>query len=184
MTGKHIEPTARDDSTTQQRGADDRAGYGPLAVVNDMAAMVKWLESERDRSLRDPKSCCVIVCRPDPQDTLPMDQAVQSIGELFITNLRPYDSVHRYGAERFILTLRKIAVSDATAVMARLRIFLAQRPVLNPDGKNVFLTASFGGAMMNERLSIVDTISQAEKSFETAVQGGGNRVCMWAPEVS
>ncbi len=184
MTGKLIEPAARADAATRRRGADDRAGYGPLAVVNDIAAMVKWLESERERSLRDSKSCCVIVCRPDPRDALPADLAAHSVGELFITVLRPYDSVHRYGEEKFILTLRKIAVSDATAVMARLRILLAQRPVLNPDGEYVFLTASFGGAMMNERLSIVETLSQAEKSLKTAMRGGGNRVCMWAPEVN
>ena len=179
MTDKDIKPTAGGDPASRQGGADDRAGYGPLVVVDDMAAMVKWLEDERDQG-----SCCVIVCRTDPCDGLPMELAIESVGELFITVLRPYDSVHRYGEHRFILTLRKIAVSDATAVMARLRILVAQRPVLGPDGSHVFLTASFGGAMMNGRLSIVETIEQAEKSMETAVQGGGNRVCMWAPEVS
>ncbi len=182
MTDNGSEQVALAD-LAQRSGEDDRAGYGPLAVVDDMVAMVKWLEGERDRTQQNHESSCVIVCRPEACDTLPMELAVQSIGELFTTDLRPYDSVHRYGKERFILTLRKIAVSDATGVMARLRILVAQRPVLNPDGKNVFLKVSLGGAMMNDQLSIVETIRRAEKSFETVVWGGGNRVCMWSPEV-
>ncbi len=183
MTGKHIESAARVDSATERSNVDDRAGYGPLVVVNDMASMVKWLEGERDRSLRTHESCCVIVVRPDPMETLPADLAVESVGALFTTDLRPYDSVYRYGEERLILTLRKIEASDATAVMARLRILVAQRPLQDPDGKNVFATVSLGGAMMHGQLSVVDTIARAEQSLETAVQGGGNRVCIWAPEV-
>ncbi|MEE8445697.1 MAG: diguanylate cyclase [Alphaproteobacteria bacterium] len=161
--------------------ADDfERGEGPLDIVNDLVAMAKGLEAERDRAAQTNTTCCLVVTRPDHVASLPLEMVLDEIGKRFANSLRGYDAVYRHGPDKYIVTLPRISREDASLVMARLRRLVSSESIPVLGGEKIPVTASFGGAMMEQDSQIQETIDRAEEALLTAAAAGVNRVCMWS----
>jgi GGDEF domain-containing protein len=45
------------------------------------------------------------------------------------------------------------------------------------------VTASFGGAMMDDDSQVQESIDRADQALLAAASAGGNRVCMWSQKL-
>lgn len=162
----------------------DRSKEGPLDIVSDLVAMAKALEEERDRAIRTGTTCCLAMTRPDHPASLPLVPVLDEIGERFANSLRGYDAIFRHGSDKFILTLPRISRTDASIVMERLRVLVTRDPIVTGVGGKLSVTASFGGAMMDDDGQVQESIDRADQALLAAAAAGGNRVCMWSEKLT
>ena len=157
-----------------------RGGLPPLSIVEDTAATMKYLEKEHARVARKEATCFMILSRPD---NLPEGDAAQQIvaavGKRYSYSLRPYDSLHRFGSDMFLIVLSHIKPEDTRNVMDRLRDEVSDKLLSMPDGNAVPATASFGGVMIDSDMSIEDNLDCAGRALHAASQDGGDKVCVF-----
>ena len=101
---------------------------------------------------------------------------------MLIENLRPYDSVYRYGGEEFLVCLPETGPEEARRVLERVRERIAGQTVTLESGSSLSVTVSFGLTLMTPRRPLEELIDRADKALYTAKQSGRNRVEVWRPE--
>lgn len=75
------------------------------------------------------------------------DAALRHVASVLQQGVRHHDSVIRYGGEEFLVVLPSTTEAAARAVAGQLLERLAAQPATLPDGTNVVLGATIGGAM-------------------------------------
>ncbi|MCL5041895.1 MAG: GGDEF domain-containing protein [Gammaproteobacteria bacterium] len=108
------------------------------------------------------------------------DQALKHVAQIFLDSLRQSDVVGRFGGEEFILLLPDTQITQAQAVVERLREQLANTPLVAGSLK-IPVTATF--AITQVRVdddSIEDIIRRADKSLYQGKKAGRNRVVVAA----
>jgi len=99
-------------------------------------------------------------------------------------NLRPYDSVGRYGGEEFLLCLPDSAVKEAELIMERLRKNLAIHPIKIKDPEKqdieINITASFGISSMSKGHPPSQAIEEADMAMYEAKSGNRNQVRIYS----
>lgn len=108
------------------------------------------------------------------------DQALKHVAQIFLESLRQSDVVGRFGGEEFILLLPDTQITQAQAVVERLREQLANTPLVAGSLK-IPVTATF--AITQVRVdddSIEDIIRRADKSLYQGKKAGRNRVVVAA----
>ncbi|MSO70960.1 MAG: diguanylate cyclase [Alphaproteobacteria bacterium] len=106
------------------------------------------------------------------------DHVLQSVAEVFLTELRPYDSVYRYGGEEFLFCLPSTDGVTAQLVLDRLRAGLSALTV--PEiGGDARITMSFGIAPIEADVTVEETIERADRALYAAKRAGRNRVVSW-----
>ena len=103
------------------------------------------------------------------------DRVLAAAAARLLQNVRPYDTVFRYGGEEFLLCLPNADLDAATAVCERLRMAIADPPVDLDDGKKLCLTASFGLALLRSG-PVKDVIVSADRALYEAKRSGRNQV--------
>ena len=103
------------------------------------------------------------------------DAVLAHIGALLRKGVRGIDITARYGGEELAVICAETEEADAAYLAERLRIALANSPVLLPSGELVTVTASFGiaeiGRMVNDMATLIDS---ADSALLMAKQQGRN----------
>ncbi len=158
----------------------------PLTGLHNRQAMATDLERERERFIRTRYPCCVALSDIDHFKKVnddfghtAGDKVLFDTAECFLQNMRPYDSVYRYGGEEFLFCLLDTTADNAQKVMDRLREFLARTVIKLDGGKKLTITASFGIAQMEDNTSVQKVIQRADEALYAAKQAGRNQVHVW-----
>ncbi len=88
------------------------------------------------------------------------------------------DFVARYGGEEFIVLVRRNSLEMVSSRIAERIRKAIQETHYEWEGERIFVTASFGVAVLNEGENIPDAmVHRADKALYLAKQNGRNRVC-------
>jgi diguanylate cyclase len=170
------------------RDAFQRAMFDidPLTGVHNRRSMMTELERERERSIRSDKALCICLCDIDRfkavNDTyghLVGDSVLLAVAGRLITNLRPYDSIYRFGGEEFLLAFAETDSEQAAGIAERLRREIAASDVVAGEGISIPVTASFGLCMIEPDVALRASIARADKALYRAKQEGRDRVVSW-----
>ena len=166
------------------------AELDPLTGVQNRQSMLAELERERSRSRRAGHPSCLALGDLDHfkriNDThghVVGDQVLAAAAEIFLSGLRPYDALFRYGGEEFLFCLPETNAQQAALALERLRERLDSAP-LPIAGKSLAITASFGIAQMADKISIEETIARADTALYQAKNLGRNRIEIWSAELA
>lgn len=107
------------------------------------------------------------------------DRALALAGETLREQLRPYDSVGRWGGEEFLLIWLGPSLEGVQRSCDRLREALALRA---REQLQIPLTASFGVALLRATdVAEVDLVRRADAALYQAKREGRDRVCLAGP---
>lgn len=169
---------------------DSLCTVDPLTGVCNRQGMIPSLEEERQRASRTKQPSSLVMLDFDHfkqvNDTYGHragDQVLRMAVHYFVTALRPYDMLYRYGGEEFLMCLPNIAPRQALAILERLRVGLEQLAISLEDGCVVHITASFGVTMLNPALSVEESIGIADYALYQAKREGRNCVRLKEGEI-
>jgi len=114
----------------------------------------------------------------DEHGHLAGDYALCLVAHTLRSQLRPKDSMTRYGGEEFVILLPEIADEAARGIGERLRIGLEQiASFYSPVGVLPGVTISIGLAQMQHKDSLQSLIARADAALYQAKQQGRNCLC-------
>lgn len=159
----------------------------PLTGLSNRTIMLSELQTEYERSMRTRTPCCIALADIDHfksvNDTYGHavgDKVLAAAASHFLTHIRPYDSIYRYGGEEFLICLPNADIPTAQGVLARLRAELASAETeIGEDGQMLSVTASFGVAEMDGEARLKEVIERADAALYAAKEGGRNQVAVW-----
>jgi diguanylate cyclase len=160
--------------------------FDSLTRVLNRQAFLRILTQEYARASRLEKPCCIAMVDLDHfkviNDTYGHqvgDKALHAIAQFLTSNLRPYDSMCRYGGEEFLICLPYTPLPLAKSTLIRLQKGLAALEIEMTPKKPIRITASFGLVSTDPAVSVIDTINRADSAMYAAKHGGGNQVVIW-----
>ncbi len=167
------------------------AELDPLTGLHNRQIMMPVLEREHARAMRMGASCCIVLGDIDHfksvNDThghVAGDAVLRTIANRFLSQLRPYDEIFRYGGEEFLLCLPNADEGGALDVIERLRVAVAGDPIALPDETPLIVTASFGICVMDSETPLKQTIEHADRALYAAKSGGRNQTAVWSEGMS
>lgn len=158
----------------------------PLTGLHNRQVMARELERERSRALRASRPCCLALADLDHfkvvNDTYGHaggDRVLVAAAECFLSALRPYDTVYRYGGEEFLFCLPDAAADIAHKVLERVLGELRSKSIMVREGITVSVTCSFGVAQVDADATIDEVIERADQALYRAKSDGRDRVYTW-----
>ena len=158
----------------------------PLTGLQNRQVMMRVLERERERALRTGTPCCIVLADIDHFKSVndthghpAGDHVLRMVAGRFLSKLRPYDEIFRYGGEEFLICLPSAGHERAREIVERLRRSLSDQPILLLDETVLPLTASFGLCLADEAISLKQTIEYADEALYMAKSGGRNQLQVW-----
>jgi diguanylate cyclase (GGDEF)-like protein len=141
-------------------------------------------EFERARRVHAPVCICLLDIDHfkkinDQYGHISGDLVLQALSRFLKGEIRPYDSLFRYGGEEFLFCLPNTQLDEAEQLLNRLRKALEGLDIAICEGQSVRMTASFGVALANTEESIDKSIESADHALLFAKANGRNRVCVW-----
>lgn len=109
------------------------------------------------------------------------DDAIRSVAQTILVNLRNYDLAYRYGGEEFLIYLDAIALDDARNVCERIRANVESLHVPLPGGTSLRVTISIGLARLGDGEAVKDAVALADQALYASKAGGRNRVTVADP---
>lgn len=106
------------------------------------------------------------------------DYVLEELADCFEDNIRPLDSVFRYGGEEFLVLLPSTTPEQAEHVMNRLREAVAKMSISN-DGVSITQTVSIGVASLGCSEEPDEAIERADQALYKAKETGRNKVVLW-----
>ena len=153
----------------------------------------RWLDyafqRERQNSTNNKQPLCMIMLDVDhfkdyndQHGHLAGDAVLQFISEQLREQLRPHDSLARFGGEEFVILLPNLSLFEASQVAERLRSCLATLshiPSRQPPLPSV--TISLGVAEFSPEDELTCLLHKADIALYQAKQQGRNRACVFNP---
>ncbi|WP_397377979.1 GGDEF domain-containing protein [Pseudomonas sp.] len=149
----------------------------------------RWLEQvferESTRSAFNAKPLCMLMIDVDhfknyndQHGHLAGDYALCLVTHTLRAQLRPKDSLTRFGGEEFIILLPDIGLEEARHIGERLRLALHQVSAFHsPVGVLPGVTVSIGLAQMQPKDSLQGLIARADSALYQAKQQGRDCLC-------
>jgi diguanylate cyclase (GGDEF)-like protein len=109
------------------------------------------------------------------------DQALRLFARVMRESVRPHDLTARYGGEEFVMVLPDCQISDAFAVINRLREHLA---TLQSNTNLPVFTASFGVTAARPENTFSQTLEVADGALLRAKAAGRDRIIIAGPEAA
>lgn len=155
-----------------------------LTQLSNRRFLFDRLAQEISRSCRKGESLSVCILDLDNfknvNDTyghLCGDHVLVQVAQILKSKVRPYDMVGRYGGEEFCLVLPNTALCDATLMVERLRISLAQTPINHEDHTlHVTFSAGIADLQCHPNPDADVLLGQADSALYRAKAAGRNRV--------
>jgi diguanylate cyclase (GGDEF)-like protein len=169
----------------------------PLTGLHNRQVMLSELDGEYERAIRGGGDFCIALADIDHfkqvNDTYGHgvgDVVLEVVAGRFLSMLRPYDTIYRYGGEEFLIGLPNANPGTAISVIERLRKHLSASSIIvdgrddetTSDGKeqSLGITASFGVSLIRAEYSLKEIIEQADAALYQAKAAGRNQTCLWA----
>lgn len=106
------------------------------------------------------------------------DQALRTIAQAILHNLRPQDHAARYGGEEFAIFLPQTSLEAACSIAERLRMQTKQAAIIMPGGDTLpSVTISLGLSEVSAEDTLERLIARADAALYRAKQSGRNRIC-------
>ncbi len=103
------------------------------------------------------------------------DKVLSTIVRFISDQLRPYDSIFRYGGEEFILLMPNTDLNTGYTIVERLRGEIETLPI-EVDHEKINVTASFGLANLDANFDVEQSIDLADEAMYEAKSAGRNCV--------
>jgi diguanylate cyclase (GGDEF)-like protein len=161
-----------------------RATHDELTSHWNRAAILRILESELARSARESSSVGIIITDVDhfkkindQHGHLAGDAVLRAVAQRLIAEVRPYDSVGRYGGEEFLIILPGCNEAMAVRVGERIRSSFNSSPVRTGEG-TYHVTLSFGVTTVDSgsQMESQSVVRAADEALYLAKNRGRNRV--------
>lgn len=159
----------------------------PLTGAITRASLLTRLREQQALAQREAEWCCLAMMDLDRfkvvNDTyghLAGDRVLVAAAACAIDNVRPYDTVYRYGGEEFLILLRHARQAEALQIVDRVRQQLADLQI-DIGATRIGITASFGVVELDADAPVETSISRADQAMYAAKQAGRNRVVAWDP---
>jgi len=111
------------------------------------------------------------------------DAALRNIAATITENIRPNDMAARYGGEEFMVLLPETNIEEANIIAERLRVAVKSKKITTEHKKELpSITASFGIATIQENISLIDLICNADTALYKAKENG--RDCIFSEDVN
>ncbi len=105
------------------------------------------------------------------------DEVLKRVSGTLKANMRPYDSVGRYGGEEFLIVQPELTETEAVAMVARLKDRVAEECFYG-EGRELRVTFSAGVAEWDRRLGTEELIRSADYALYAAKHAGKDQtVC-------
>lgn len=175
------------------RGAFQKAvsELDPLTGLHNRQVMAIELDVEHDRARRTGQPLCLALTDIDKfkrvNDTYGHaagDTVLMTVAGRFLSHLRPYDTIYRYGGEEFLVCLPNANLGTANSVLERLRVGLEEEPVGLDDGRKINVTSSFGLAQVEGDVPLKQVLERADQALYAAKQRGRNQVVTWSEQLA
>jgi diguanylate cyclase len=112
-------------------------------------------------------------------------QALVAAVKIIASRLRLSDKVFRYDGNKFLIRLSGTALEPGKAVIARLREAVTRELTsVGADGLVFHMTASFGIALIDPEVSVLESVDRADQALTLAKTAGGNRMITWDPSIT
>jgi diguanylate cyclase len=105
------------------------------------------------------------------------DVALQKLAAQVRDQLRPLDTVARFGGEEFVVLLPDTEPTEAQKVLTRLQRLLTASLFMH-DNKEVFVTFSAGVTALREAEALEVALERADEALYEAKRTGKNRTCI------
>ena len=112
------------------------------------------------------------------------DRVLAAFAKYVMSNTRPFDKLFRYGGEEFLLCAPHTDLETAHEMVERIRSGLAQFAIESNGDAKLHITSSFGLALLDPDLPVVDSIDRADGATYAAKRAGRNRVMVWDPSMT
>lgn len=175
------------------RGAFQKAvsELDPLTGLHNRQVMSMELDVEYERASRTGQPLCLALTDIDKfklvNDTYGHaagDTVLATIAGRFLSHLRPYDTIYRYGGEEFLVCLPNANLGTANSVLERLRIGLEEEKVELDDGRKITITSSFGLAKVEGDIPLKQILERADQALYAAKNRGRNQVVTWSEQLT
>lgn len=159
------------------------ASLDPLTGLMNRRSFSASLDDELKRMKRTGHAAAVILFDLDHFKALNDrfghhvgDEVLTGVASIAYSELRnPFDRLARWGGEEFIILLHDMSEETARGVSERLRERIGEL-VLEIEGAEVSVTASFGGSLLRPDRPFSEALHQADIALYEAKSGGRDRV--------
>ncbi len=110
------------------------------------------------------------------------DFALKQFTNTLVRNLREQDLVARFGGEEFVILLHGVSRAEGIATAERLCDAVRKKRIFF-DGKELRLTASFGGVSASTATETEKSFQKADMAAYRAKAEGRDRVCFHDPRM-
>ncbi|MCB1959775.1 MAG: diguanylate cyclase [Rhodocyclaceae bacterium] len=169
---------------TELHNTSELVRHDPLTGILNRKGLDEALKREIARASRRDSSLCVALLDIDNFKRIndahghhTGDAALRHLTEVVKDNLRPQDSVGRYGGEEFLILLPDTDAEHAVEALRRLQRALTSRYFL-AEGQKMLITFSAGVARIEEDEAPEMAVDRADKAMYRAKRAGKNRVMM------
>ena len=164
------------------------ADLDPLTGVYNRQRMLGELEREQERAARTGTPCTVGLADLDQLQGINDrfghaigDRVLFSAASCMLGQLRPYDTVFRFGGEAFLFCLPNADAEAGRAILNRLRQALEDNPIVLDDGRSITFSVCLGLAELSANASVQEVIRRAVQALDAAKRQGRDRTVAWAP---
>jgi two-component system cell cycle response regulator len=169
-----------------QRLLQQQASRDALTGLWNRRSILEILDRELARSQRDGQPVAAIMADldyfkgvNDGHGHLTGDQVLRQAAQRLLGELRPYDTVGRYGGDEFLIVLPACGPDSAVHLAERLRNCLEAEPVQD-NGKTIRVTLSLGVGVWDGKMESDELLRCADDALYRAKNAGRNRA-MLAP---
>lgn len=165
---------------------DSLHSHDPLTGAEGRMGMVTKLREALEMAKRHAEQCCIAMMDLDHFKTindtyghLLGDEVLAASACYVMEQVRLYDKVFRYGGEEFLIMMPGTGLQASQVVIERICNGLAATVLAQNGDKPIYMTASFGIALLDPDVRIEQSIDRADKAMFEAKTAGRNRVRVW-----